>query len=263
MNRSIAALTLGLLSAPGAAGAADLSIGRATEHNALDPLFSDLGNDVATAENMFESMIHFDPKLHVHPNLAMSWTLVDPLTWEIVLREGVKFHDGSPLTSADVAYSLKRARSVPNSPGPLASFVRTVKDTEILGPLRLRVHTDTPTPLLMDMIGRIFIIPAALGPQVTTEDFNAGRAMIGTGPYRFKASAPGDKVTMEANASYWGAKPEFQTVTVRFLANPAARSAALLSGAVDVIEQIPPSDIGVFQNRTDFTLASAVSTRIV
>ncbi len=263
MNRSIAALTLGLLSAPGAAGAADLSIGRATEHNALDPLFSDLGNDVATAENMFESMIHFDPKLHVHPNLAVSWTLVDPLTWEIVLREGVKFHDGSPLTSADVAYSLKRARSVPNSPGPLASFVRTVKDTEILGPLRLRVHTDTPTPLLMDMIGRIFIIPAALGPQVTTEDFNAGRAMIGTGPYRFKASAPGDKVTMEANASYWGAKPEFQTVTVRFLANPAARSAALLSGAVDVIEQIPPSDIGVFQNRTDFTLASAVSTRIV
>ena len=115
----------------------------------------------------------------------------------------------------------------------------------------------------MDMIGRIFIIPAALGTQVTTEDFNAGRAIIGTGPYRFKASFPGDRVVMEANPEHWAGKPDFGTVTLRFLANPAARTAALLSGSVDVIEQIPPSNIGVFQNRADVTLFSAVSTRVV
>ncbi len=262
MIRTAALLAL-FLAAAAPAWATDVTIGRATEQNALDPLFSDLGNDVSTAENMFDSLIRFDSKLRIQPALAVSWKLLDPLTWEIELRQGVKFHDGSDFTAADVAYSLKRARNVPNSPGPLSSFVRSVKETEIVDPHTVRVHTDTPTPLLMDMIGRIFILPAALGPQVTTDDFNAGRAMIGTGAYRFKTSLPGDRVIMEANPDYWGDKPEFGTVTLRFLANPAARSAALLSGAVDLIEQISPSDIEVFQNRADVALFSAVSTRIV
>jgi peptide/nickel transport system substrate-binding protein len=243
--------------------AGDLRIGRATEHGSLDPLYSDLGSDVATAENMFESMIRFDSKLRIHPSLAIAWKLIDPLTWEISLRPGVTFHDASPLTAADVAYSLNRARDIPNSPGPLASFVRPVKEAEIVDKLTLRIHTAAPTPLLMDMIGRIFVLPAKLGPAVTNEDFNSGRAMIGTGPYRFNSATPGDSVVWTAYAPYWGGKPEFDTVTVKFLANPAARSAALLSGAVDVIEQIPPSDIDIFQNRDGVTLYDAVSTRVV
>ena len=148
------AFTLSVAQAP----AADLTIGHATEQNSLDPLFSDLGNDVATAENMFESMIAFDSKLRVHPKLAVSWKLLDPLTWEIKLRPGVTFHDGTPLTGDDVAFSLQRARDVPNSPGPLASFVRPVKQTDIIDNLTLHIHTEQPTPLLMDMVGRIFVI---------------------------------------------------------------------------------------------------------
>jgi peptide/nickel transport system substrate-binding protein len=261
MYRLIAVLTLLTISV--AAHAGDLRVGRATEQGSLDPLYSDLGSDVATADNMFESMIRFDSKLRIEAALATEWKLIDPLTWEIKLRPGVKFHDGSELTAGDVAYSLNRARNIPNSPGPLASFVRPVKATEIVDKLTLRVHTVTPTPLLMDMIGRIFVLPEKLGTSVANEDFNAGRAMIGTGPYRFKSSAPGDNVVWTAWPGYWGHKPEFDTVTVKFLANPAARSAALLSGSVDVIEQIPPSDIGIFQNRADLTLYDAVSTRVV
>ena len=192
IGRIGAALFVAVMLAAAPAIAADLRIGRATEQDSLDPLYSDLGSDVATAENMFESMIRFDSKLRIQPSLAMSWKLLDPLTWEIKLRPGVTFHDGSPLTADDVAYSLNRARNIPNSPGPLASFVRPVKEAEIVDPLTLRIHTVAPTPLLMDMIGRIFVLPASLGPSVANEDFNSGRAMIGTGPYRFKSSAPGD-----------------------------------------------------------------------
>ena len=258
-----ASMVLAALLAIVPASAADLTIGRSTEQNSLDPQFSDLGNDVATAENMFESLIEFDATLHVHPQLAVSWKLLDPLTWEIRLRPGVTFHDGSPFTGDDVAFSLKRAREVPNSPGPLSSFVRPVKATEVIDPLILHIHTDQPTPLLMDMVGRIFIVPAKLGPSVTSEDFASGRAMIGTGPYRFRQSIPGDRVVVEANRNYWGDKPTFDTVTLKFLGNAASRTAALLSGAVDVIEQIPPSDISLFQNRQDVTLYSVTSTRMI
>jgi peptide/nickel transport system substrate-binding protein len=253
--------TILLIAAP--ALAADLTIGRSTEQNSLDPQFSDLGNDTATAENMFESMIAFDSRLRIQPQLAVSWKLIDPLTWEIKLRPGVTFHDGTPFTGDDVAFSLKRARDVPNSPGPLSSFVRPVKLTEVIDAHTLHIHTEQPTPLLMDMVGRIFIVPAKLGPSVTSEDFNSGRAMIGTGPYRFKQSLPGDRVIMEANKNYWGDKPEFATVTLKFVGNAAARTAALLSGSVDVIEQISPSDISIFQGRPDVTLSSVVSTRMI
>ncbi|HEY7581133.1 MAG TPA: ABC transporter substrate-binding protein [Acetobacteraceae bacterium] len=245
------------------APAADLTIGRATEQNSLDPQFSDLGNDAATAEIMFDSMIEFDAKLRVQPSLAVSWKLLDPLTWQIDLRRGVTFSDGTPFTGNDVAFSLNRARDIPNSPGPLASFVRDVKQTEVVDAHTLRVHTDQPTPLLMDMIGRIFIVPAKLGTSVTTEDFSSGRAMIGTGPYRFRQAIPGDRVVLAANEHHWGGKPAFDTVTLKFLPNAAARSAALLSGSVDVIEQIPPSDIALFQNRQDVSLFSVTSTRLI
>jgi peptide/nickel transport system substrate-binding protein len=261
MRRMLALLLSFTITTPVLAG--DLRIGRATEHGSLDPLYSDLGSDVATAENAFESMLRFDSKLRIQPALATSWKLIDPMTWEIKLRPGVTFHDGSPLTAEDVAYSLNRAKNIPNSPGPLASFVRPVQQAEIVDKLTLRIHTVSPTPLLMDMIGRIFIIPAKLGAGVTNDDFNSGRAMIGTGAYRFESSAPGDKVVWTANPAYWGEKPEFDKVTAKFIANPASRSAALLSGSVDVIEQIPPSDIGIFKERQDLTLYDAVSTRIV
>ena len=261
MRRVLPFLTF--LSLAVSAQAGDLRIGRATEHGSLDPHYSDLGSDVATAENAFESMIRFDSKLQIHPSLALSWTSIDPSTWEIELRPGVTFHDGSPMTAADIAFSLNRARDIPNSPGPLASFVRPVKEAVVVGPLRLRIHTVNPTPLLMDMIGRIFIVPAKLGASVANEDFNAGRAMIGTGPYRFKSSAPGDNVVWSAWPAYWGGKPDYGTVTVKFLSNPTSRGAAMLSGSVDVIEQIPPADIAVFQNRQDMTLYEAVSTRVV
>ena len=122
MHRLFALLTLLTVAVPAQAG--DLRIGRATEQGSLDPLYSDLGSDVATADNMFESMIRFDSKLRIHPSLATEWKLIDPLTWQIKIRPGVRFHDGSALTAGDVAYSLNRARNIPNSPGPLASFVR-------------------------------------------------------------------------------------------------------------------------------------------
>lgn len=262
--KALCAAAAAMLILTGASGlAADLTIGRATEQNSLDPQFSDLGNDAATAENMFDSLIEFDSKLRVHPSLAVSWKLLDPLTWEISLRPGVSFTDGTPFTGNDVVFSLNRARDIPNSPGPLASFVRPVRQTEVIDPHTLRVHTDQPTPLLLDMIGRIFVVPAKLGASVATEDFSTGRAMIGTGPYRFKQAIPGDRVVVSANDHWWGGKPTFDTVTLKFLPNAAARSAALLSGSVDVIEQIPPSDISLFQNRQDVSLFSVTSTRMI
>jgi peptide/nickel transport system substrate-binding protein len=260
-NLLVAASLLAGVALP--AQAVDVVIGRATEQSALDPQYAQFTPDVSTADNIFERVVTASPSLKLGPGLAVSWRLVDPTTWELKLRPGVRWHDGSPFTAEDVAFSLKRAHFIPNSPAPVAAYVSAVKDTEAVDDLTLRVHTVTPAPLLIEQIGQIFIIPAKLGASVTTEDFNSGRAVIGTGPYRFRSRLPGDSVVVQANPDYWGEKPKFGTVTLKFISNDTARSAALLSGQVDVIEQIPPTDVPALSSRPGITLFPAVSMRIV
>ncbi len=78
--------------------AADLTIGRSSEQSSIDPQFSRTGNNQMTAEMIFGRLVDFDQNLQMHPGLAASWKNIDPLTWEITLRPGVTFQDGSPLT---------------------------------------------------------------------------------------------------------------------------------------------------------------------
>jgi peptide/nickel transport system substrate-binding protein len=155
---STVALTALLTATALPALAADLVIGRSSEQSSIDPQFSRTGNNQMTSTMIFGRLVDFDLNLQMSPGLAESWTNVDPLTWDIKLRSGVTFHDGSPLTPEDVIYSMERADEVPNSPAPYTDQVAAVAKVEKTGDLTLRVTTKTPAPSLMEDIGRVFII---------------------------------------------------------------------------------------------------------
>ena len=245
------------------ARAADLAFGRATEQSAIDPHFSQTGPNNATSSAMFERLVTPDPHLQLHPGLAVSWRLLDPLDWEVKLRPGVKFQDGSPFTAADVAFSLDRVRHIPRSPAPWTHAVTNVARIDIVDPLTLHIHTPGPTPLLMQQIGLIAIVPAKLGDAVTTEDFDNGRAAIGTGPYRFRSWVPNDRLVLDANPDWWHGKPEWDHITLRFIPNGAARAAALLSGQVDLIDSVAPADAAELGRAKGVTLFESATNRII
>ena len=104
---------------PALAAPAELVFGRATEHQSIDPHFSQTGPNNATASGVFERLVAFDAHLQLRPSLATSWKLLDPLNWQVNLRPGVRFHDGSPMTPEDVLYSLERVEAHPAQPRPL------------------------------------------------------------------------------------------------------------------------------------------------
>ena len=245
------------------AQAATLTFGRATEQSSIDPQYAQTGNNGATASAMFERLVSFDAQLQLHSGLAVSWRLIDPTTWEIRLRAGVKFHDGSDLTAADVIYSLNRVRNIPHSPAPFSHAVSNVAAVEAVDPLTLRIKTTQPTPLLMEQIGFVFIIPAKLGPDVGIDDFNAGKAAIGTGPYRFRQWVPNDHLTLDANPAWWGGKPTFEKITLKFIPNNATRTAALLSGQVDLIDGVQPADVPRLSTASNTHVFSIPSVRLV
>ncbi len=255
-------LALSLLAAAAPADARDLIFARGTEQAAIDPHFNDAGNDVSTAQNIFDRLVDMKADQSMVPSLATSWTALDPLTWEIHLQKGVTFQDGSPFTAEDVVFSLDRPNHLIGAAAPWTRSVASVDHIDIKDPLTIIVHTKEPKPLLMDEIGNVFIVSKKAAANASTEDFNSGKAALGTGPYRFVSWQRGDRVELEAYPGFWRGKPEFDHVTLRFITNTAARMAALLSGAVDVIDGIPPNDIPTITAHPELKVWSGLTNRI-
>ncbi|WP_374832609.1 ABC transporter substrate-binding protein [Paenochrobactrum pullorum] len=238
-------------------------IGRANEPSAIDPQFSRTGNNQMTADNMFETLLFTDANLQMHPHLATEWKNLDPLTWEISLRQGVTFHDGSPFTADDVIFSLARTDKVPNSPAPFTDTVSSIAKVEKIDDHTIRVTTKRPNPALMEQIGRVFLVSKNAAENATLEDFNSGKAAIGTGPYKFVEWKPAESLKLVAYDGYWGEKPDYDTVEFRFIANDAARTAALLSGSVDLIDAVSPADVARLEGEKSIKVYPIESGRLV
>ena len=146
LPRRLAAVMVSVLAFQGSAMAADLVIGTATEPSAIDPLFARTGPNQNIAMQIFDRLVSPDVNLAINPGLAESWAMVNPTTWRVKLRADATFHDGKPVTADDVAFSLDRAKTVPNSPAPFSNNVSGVSATRAVDATTLEVTTDAPTP---------------------------------------------------------------------------------------------------------------------
>jgi peptide/nickel transport system substrate-binding protein len=252
-----------LLLAVTAANAANLIIGSSTEPSSIDPQFSRTGNNQNIAMQVFDRLLETDTTIGIHPALAVSWTNIDPLTWHVKLREGVKFHDGSPLTAQDVMFSLTRAKNIPNSPAPFSGNVAAIDSMKALDDLTIEFKTKKPTPDFIEQVGFVYIVSKKVAETATIEDFNSGKAAIGTGAYKFTSWTPGDNVTLTRNDAFWGKAEDFDKVTIKFISNDASRVAALRSGSVDLIDAVPPGDVKTITATSGLQVYSIPSARLI
>ncbi|MBX3651347.1 MAG: ABC transporter substrate-binding protein [Burkholderiales bacterium] len=235
-------LALVLHAAP-AASAAELRIGLSGEVSSLDPHLLASQPNLTVARHVFESLTDVDPQTRLIPGLAESWRALDPLTWEFRLRRGVKFHDGSEFTAEDAVFSLARPLSIRGSPGGFASYVRAVESATAVDSHTLRVKTKYPYGALPEDINSILIVSKKAAQNAGPEDFDSGRAMVGTGPYRFLRYQRGDRLELARHDQWWGKTPAWDRVTLRVVPADPSRTAALLSGELDAIEHVPSADL--------------------
>ncbi len=167
------------------------------------------------------------------PSLAESWTASkDGLTYEFVIRKGVKFHNGEPVTAEDVKFSFDRYR------GAGAKILKDrVREVQILDPGRVRFHLKQPWPDFMTFYGTSatgagWIVPKKYVEKVGDDGFK--KAPIGAGPYRFVSFNPGVELVLEAWEGYWRKTPVIQRLVLRSLAEETTRAAALKKGEVDI-----------------------------
>ena len=243
------------------AQAQELRIGMSADVSSMDPHAINIAPNNQIGWHVFDALVNVDADVKLIPGLAVSWRAVDPTTWEFKLRRNVKFHDGSPFTAEDVIFSMDRALNLPN--GQYASFVRAITDKKIVDPYTVRFKTATPYAMVPPDLNSIFIVSKKAASGATTEDFNSGKAMVGTGPFRFMRYASGDRVELARNDDYWGGKAPWTKVTFRIMPSDPTRLAALLSGDLDLIESIPSPDLAKLKANQNLTLAQKVSWRTI
>lgn len=240
-----------------------LTIGVAADISSLDPHFHNFGPNNSLAAHVFDRLISRDATLQMQPALAESWKAIDERTWIFKLRPNVKFHDGSPFTSADVVFSIERPATIKDSPGPFTGLTKGIASAVAVDPLTVKITTTDPAPLLPANLAALYIVSKAASTGATTADFNSGKAAIGTGPFKFVKFARGDRVELVRNDAYWGKKPEFERVAVRIISNDASRVAALLSGDVQMIDQVPIENLSTLKGDSKIEVASKTSTRLI
>ncbi len=222
-------------------GGAELRVGLAADVTSMDPHFLNLQPNINIAWHVFDALTHVDEDARLIPGLATSWRATDATTWEFKLRRGVKFHDGSEFTAADAVFSIERTLKMPN--GQFGIFTRRIVAEQIVDPYTLRLKTATPYAMVPYDMNSVFVVSKKAASNARAEDFDSGRAMIGTGPFRFARFLRGDRVELLRNDDYWDGKPHWDKVIFRIIPTDPARLAGLLSGGLDAIEQVPTADL--------------------
>jgi len=168
------------------------------------------------------------------PSLAESWTQSkDGLTYEFVIRKGVKFHNGDPVTAEDVKFSFDRYR------GASAKLLKErVREVQIVDGGRVRFHLKEPWPDFMTFYGTsatgaAWIVPKKYVEKVGDDGFL--KAPIGAGPYRVVSFNPGIDLVMEAFEGYWRKTPNVKRLVFRSMPDETTRAAALKAGDVDIV----------------------------
>ena len=186
------------------------------------------------------------------PALAESWDYDESSsTYTFHLRDGVKWHDGEPLTSADVKFTLEAIMD-PQNASEIASNYEEITSIETPDDRTVKISLTAPNVAMLDYL-TIGILPAHLleGRDLITDPFN--QAPVGTGPYKLTAWDMGQSITLEKNPDYFGGQPQIDTIIFKIVPDTKARALQLLSGELD-LAQIVPHDKAQFDGNDQFTV---------
>ena len=216
----------------------------------------------AQLENVYDTLFTRDPKTEaILPWLATGYKVIDDRTWEFSLRRDVKFHDGERFTAESVKFTFDYLLDPKNKTHYLPRF-KPVQSVEIVNDATVRVHTSEPFPVLLSFLS--LPGPSMLAPvyvQKVGIEY-ASAHPVGTGPYKFKEWVRGERLVLTKNPTYWAGSPKVDTVVFRVIPEFSARLAALLSGEIDIMKDVPPQAVDTVTRSGRATVRSTVSSRI-
>jgi len=221
-----------------------LRVGSATEPPTLDPQKDAGGPASEIEENIFETLVTFDYDMNLVPLLSTSWKAsADGLSYTFTLREGVTFHDGTPLNSEAVQFTFDRALGkIDGHESRYITLMSQLDSVEAVDDLTVVFHLAAPyAPFINNLAHTGFSILSPTAVESLGADF--GRAPVGTGPFKFGEWRTGRDITIVKNPDYWnGGSPILDGVTFKYIPDASTRLISLESGEIDMALSVPEGD---------------------
>ena len=237
----------------------------------LDPHAQNEGPTTQVSRQVYEALVQRGLDMKIGPALATKWKATDPNTWIFTLREDAKFSDGSGMTSADVVFSILRAKQRTSD---FKEYISTVANVEAVGDYSVKITTSKPNPILLNQLSNIFIMSKAwseknfaMSPQnwdAGQETFSATNAM-GTGPFKITLREPNTKTVFKRNKHWWGEMKDKKVTQIELMPikNAATRVAALLSGEIDIVTDAPVQDLKRIGSSSGHKVESTAQMRTI
>jgi len=263
-RRSFLQLLAASVCTRGALAAADnVTIGWPTDIPSWDPNQRFTPDAQPIFKAVFDQPLDQDPQLRLVARLIKQWELApDGLSMQVELRDDVVFHNGDKMTSEDFRYTFfERIKS--GAAIDTANSWRKVEDIVIESPTRATMKFNAPHPTApqwMAFLGS-YIVPKKYMESVGLEAFR--NKPVGTGPYRLVDHELNSRIILERNERYWGAKPAIARVTFQIIKDPSARVAAIQSGQVDCIINVPVREVARFEKEPGLAAELNPITRVI
>ena len=256
------------------ASAETLRWARAGDALTLDPHSQNEGPSHTIRHQMYEPLIIRDTSGAFEAALATDWapSADDPNVWVFNLREGVTFHDGAEFTAEDVVFSFERAKQ-PNS--DMKELINSITEVRAVDDYTIEMVTDGPNPILPSNLTNLFIMDkdwTEANDTVNVQDFEGGEITYattnanGTGPYVLQSREPDVRTVMTINENYWGRDQfpmEVTEIVYTPIQNAATRVAALLSGEVNFLQDMPVQDLERVNNADGLVVKQAPQNRVI
>jgi peptide/nickel transport system substrate-binding protein len=264
----VAASVVAVLAAP--AQAQTLRWAAQNDILTLDPHSQNHATTSAILQHSYEGLVRYNAKYEVEPSLATKWTYISPTQVRFELRKGVKFHDGTPFTADDVIFSYGRVKQ-PN--GTMGIYVTGVSEIRKVDSHTVDLILSGPNPILLRNLVNFFIMSEAWAKKnnsVNVADFKskeesfASRNAIGTGPYRITGWTPEQRITMTINNDWWDKHTgNVKDVIYTPIKSDPTRVAALLSGDVDMLTDLPTQDISRLRQDSKLKVVDGPEVRTI
>ena len=254
-----------------AASAETLRWARVGDALTLDPHSANEGPTSTLLHHIYETLVRRDTDGSLKPRLATEWFIHsdDPTIWVFKLRQGVKFHDGADFAADDVVASVTRVTS---DTSDFKGLHTAVVGAEAVDDYTVHIKLSGPSPLYVQNLTNFFIMDkgwiAANGVE-KPQDFKAGeekftvRNTNGTGPYTLVSRDPEVRTVLALNPNHWDTAPAVTEIVYTPIKEAATRVAALLSGEVDFVQDVPVQDIERLSNTPGITVTTGAENRTI
>jgi peptide/nickel transport system substrate-binding protein len=205
----------------------------------------------------WEPLVARDSDDKLVPALAEKWESISPTHWRFFLRKGVKWHDGSPFTAADVKFTIDYVID-PKQVYARKTRIAGVTAAEVVDDYTVDIKTASPAPLLLRGLADIPIESKAHTEKVGQAE--AHKKPMGTGPWKYVSWVAGDRYDLAANPDYWGGAPAMKKLRIRAIPEGATRVASLVAGETDIIEEIPVDLLPSVEKRKNLKIDAVESS---